>query len=87
MFCQNCGNKNQNIAIFCKNCGYRIVAHSLTADSSVSTPTTQPKKEFLILGLVKGVLGFVGEIITSIIVSIITLLAIGWVVMHYFSTP
>jgi hypothetical protein len=64
-----------------------MVAQSLTADSSVSTPTDQPKKEFLILGLVKGVLGFVGEIITSIIISIISLLAIGWVVMHFFSTP
>ena len=47
-FCPNCGHENKDVAIFCGNCGNRLIAQNFSTNfrdtgSSTSGPSTTSK--------------------------------------------
>ncbi|POZ53009.1 hypothetical protein AADEFJLK_00018 [Methylovulum psychrotolerans] len=84
MFCRNCGTKNQAVALFCKNCGHSMDTNNITAHNTpASTQNAQPNHKFPLLESVKRVFFYIGEIILSLIVSLLVLYAVGWVIVYF----
>ena len=82
MFCYSCGEKNQDIAIFCKKCGMRIVAQD-----SVSVVTPKPSFGFFakIYRIFAGIVEFTAQIVISTIISLAVLFGLFWAWTKYVS--
>jgi len=82
MFCYSCGKENQDIAIFCKNCGAKIAAQ----DSISNTNVYSEKSSFFgeMSSVISGTVAFISKIIVSAIVSIVMLLGLIWVLTKFF---
>lgn len=81
MFCYNCGEKNQEIAIFCKKCGIRIVAQD--AVSNANTPYEGTSFLGKILSFFSGIVSYMTQIIISTIISIAVLYGLFWAWTKY----
>jgi len=78
MFCYKCGEKNQDIASFCKKCGIRMVA----LDSVSTTKQTSEGWGILskILGFFSAIFSYLAQIAISATISLAVLygLFLAW---------
>jgi len=83
MFCYHCGEKNQEIAIFCKKCGSRMVAQ----DSVLNANPPNESSSFLgaIFSTFSGIAAYTAQIIISAIISFAVLFGLIWAWAKYGS--
>jgi uncharacterized membrane protein YvbJ len=83
MFCYNCGEKNQDIAIFCKKCGIRMAAQDSVSNLNTLCEGTSLLGK--VLSFFSGIVSYMTQIIISTIISIAVLYGLFWAWAKYGS--
>ena len=83
MFCYNCGEKNQDVAIFCKKCGIRMVSQ----DSVSNANSLNESSNFFgkIYKIFSDIVAYTTQIIISAIISFAVLYGLFWAWTKYGS--
>ena len=83
MFCYNCGEKNQDVAIFCKTCGSRMVAQNSVSNNKNSYENTRFLGKFI--SFFSEIASYMMQIIISTIIAIAVLYGLFWAWAKYGS--